>query len=99
MDLERVFYANGLQLNLNGDEAVLVFKLRAIEDVVAAEKALSEGSEAPPVEEKEVARIHIARSLLHFIMTQMAQDYQALNAAQSAQAISTAGDSPDVPRS
>jgi hypothetical protein len=96
MEKDRIFYANGIGFSVHGDEAVLVFKLRALEDITAAKAAQQPGTESPPVEEIEVARVHIARSLAHHLLTQMAQDYQDLIAQQSPQNVQTPQEVPDA---
>lgn len=88
MDLNRVFYANTVGLVVRGDEAALIFSLRKLEDVVAAEeKAKQEDKPALEITGSETVRVHIPKSLLDELMTQTADGYrQQMNAAATASA-------------
>lgn len=69
MDLNRIFYANGLGFTFSADEAVLIFRLRPIEQPLQSPERAAEAGE-------EVARVHMPRSLAHTLMTTIAQQYQ-----------------------
>ncbi len=95
MERERVFYANGFGISFHGQEAVLIFKLRALEDVVAAEQAKRKGEDAPEIQEMEVARVHVPRGLAEFMMTELANTFKKHLEERAKQKAATQGE-PDV---
>lgn len=90
MDLNRVFYANGIGFSFNPTEAVLIFRFRPIEQPIPQ----PDETGRIPDEGTEVVRVHVPPNLAHHLMTVMSQQYLEQIKALEAQTAKGTGNVP-----